>query len=131
MKYLEHYTSKDMVRTGDGCLSGCLIAIIVLCVIVVFLNQGCSTCPPCQPKVEIVEVKVPVYACPKPPELLPLSLSEYPTVPGVGATDSEMKAWYAAMVATLHARDSIRDNYIQYLIDLLEEYRTDTDGNSD
>lgn len=106
---------------GDGCLAGVLAAIIIL--IYAFLMLGCaSTCPPCQPRIETVEVKIPVYSCPSPPTIDPIVLPSHPQLTPQ-APDDELKAWYAEMVATIHSREQMCLDYIEYLIDLLEEYR--------
>lgn len=120
MKHLEHNTSKDVLRAGDGLLSGCLLALIAIVCAVVFL--GCSTCPPCQPTVETVEVQVPVYSCPDPPELEDLLLLPYPPYPGSLATEQEIKDWFAEVVSISRSRDLTHGNYVLYLLDILRQY---------
>ena len=137
MKCLEHNTARDVLRAGDGCLSGCLLALIAIVATLVFLNTGCSTCPrssseisesyastcpPCQPTDRIVEVKVPVYSCPEVPDIGQVSLPPYPQL-HPDATDEQLKEFYASLAHTVRSRDSIQSNYIQYLLSLLEPYR--------
>ena len=124
MKYLEHNTARDIRRAGDGCLCGCLLALIVIVAAVMFLNVGCATCPPCQPTIEIQEVQVPVYSCPDPPELEVLHLLQYPPYPESLATDQELKDWFSEVVRIVRSRDSILSSYVDYLLALLNEYRT-------
>lgn len=101
-------------------LPGCLAALIFLCFLLGLF--GCaSTCPP--PRVTTVEVKVPVYSCPEPPELSVLSFPEYPTVPSSDATDSEIKQFYAEMVAAVHLREQMCLDQVDYLETILEGYR--------
>jgi hypothetical protein len=123
MRQLEHNTAKDVLRAGDGCLCGCLLGVIVLVALLMFLNAGCATCPPCQPEIRTVEVSVPIYSCPDPPELPALQLPSWGDIPEESATPEALKDWFAEMVRTVHSRDSVQSSYIDYLISLLEEYR--------
>ena len=109
----------------EGCWFGALFAVIALAVIIMLLSAGCATtCPPCIPKVETVEVKVPVYSCPSPEELPLLDLPSLPPVPQDGASESEIKAWYAQMVSAVKARQQILLNRIQLLEEFLDRYRS-------
>jgi len=122
MKRLEHNTSKEVLRAGDGCLSGAFLGLIVVVVILCYI-LGCSTCPPCQDRVEAVEVQVPVYSCPEVPDIGQVSLPPYPQL-HPDATDEQLKEFYASLAHTVRSRDSVQSNYIQYLLSLLEPYRT-------
>ena len=123
MKYLEHYTSRDILRAGDGCMSGVLFGLLFLLIALCFLI-GCSTCPPCQPTIETVLVDVPVYSCPAPPALQPLLLQTYPDYPGSSATDQEIKDWFASVVSISRSRDLAHGHYVEYLLSIVESYRT-------
>jgi len=122
MKYLEYYTYKDMLRAGDGCMSGVLFGLLFLLIALCFLI-GCSTCPPCQPTIEIQEVQVPVYSCPDPPEVESLHLSVYPPYPGSDATEQEIKDWFSEVVSTSRSRDLAHGNYVEYLLSVIDQYR--------
>ena len=88
------------------------------------LVQACSTCPPCVPTHEVVEVKVPVSSCPPPPELPPLVLPPWPVLAD-DATPEEAKTWYVDMVETINARTSILNDRIEALEKLLASYKND------
>jgi hypothetical protein len=75
------------------------------------------------PEHEVVEVHVPVYSCPVPPELNPLTLPEWPTYPGDHATDEAKRTWYVDMVSTLRARMSMMLERIDMTESLLDAYR--------
>jgi hypothetical protein len=114
---------KWLDAVGDGLLGGVLAAVILLCYLITCL--GCTTtCPPCQPTIETVEVKVPVYSCPSPPESeMPLAPA-YPILPDQ-SSDQDIKAWYAEVASLVKAREKILLDYVKYLQDILEEYRTE------
>jgi hypothetical protein len=108
----------------NGCLPGILAGLILIAFVLSFLlSAGCaSTCPP--PKVEVVEVKVPVYSCPEPPEeVSSLQLPDYPVPPPDNVQPEGQKSWYAEMVAVVKARHQILLDRIEYLEEILEEYR--------
>jgi hypothetical protein len=109
-------------RLFNGCLPGVLAGLILLAFALSFLlSAGCaSTCPP--PKTEILKVEVPVYSCPQPPDLPPLTLPAFPPVPQE-LEDEDLKSWYAEMVAVVKARHQILLDRIEYLEEILEEYR--------
>jgi len=106
---------------SNGCLAGLLAAVILLCVLI--MSLGCATCPPCQPRVETVEVKVPVYSCPEPPELPETLLVQYPALPG-NPSDQDWKDWYAEMVATAKARHQILLDHLAHCKEILSSYAT-------
>ena len=106
---------------GDGLLAGVLAAVILLCIFI--MSLGCSTCPPCQPTIETVEVKVPVYSCPAPPELQSIVLPEFPGAPA-DLGEEDQKSWYAQVASLVKAREKTLLEYVKYLQDILEEYRT-------
>ena len=111
---------KILTRVGDGCLAGVLAAVILL--IYLLSTLGCaSTCPP--PRVETVEVQVPVYSCPPAQESPLLSLPEYPDVPSLTAPDDDWKDWFAQVVRTYRIRNQALLDQIDYLESVLEEYR--------
>ena len=110
-------------RGADGLMGGVIAAVIFLCYLVSCL--GCATvkpCPPCIPEVETITVKVPVLSCPE-PEILPtLEYPDWPEVP-YGGSEEDLKAWYADIAATLHARERILLERIEALELLLDSYR--------
>ena len=106
---------------------GTIMAVVLLgAIALVSIGSclGCATtkCPPCVPEREIIEVKVPVPLC-EPPPVLPIL--EYPDWPSLeqGASEDEIKAFYAACVATLNAREMIMLERIRDLEAVLESYR--------
>ena len=92
--------------------------LLIVCVI---LAQACSTCPPCVPTHEVVEVRVPISSCPQPPDLPQLVLPPWPTL-SPDATVEEIKTWYVDIVETYYARSSIKDERIRHLEELLKSY---------
>jgi hypothetical protein len=102
----------------DDPLRTIMTIIVVAAIISLMISLfGCSSvkhCPECIPEVHTVEVKVPVYSCPPTEELPPLVLPEWPVLPE-GATDQELKEFYSACVATLHAREKTLEDYIEML----------------
>ena len=99
-----------------------ILVIIALCVLLTCL--GCrSVCPPAE--VRIVEVEVPVYACPSPPTVDPMTLPLYPEDPPEGSLDDVVKEWYAEMVSVAKARYKILLARIQALEEILDQYRGD------
>jgi hypothetical protein len=113
----------------EGCLGGVLAAVIFILAIIMFMT-GCATCPPCQPKVETVEVKVPVYSCPEPPKLPETLLVQYPSLPET-PSDQDWKNWYAEMVATVKARHDALQIRVLLLERILDQYKTNTDDSND
>lgn len=105
-----------------------LAAIVIGGVVVlslIFSLIGCSSvkaCPECIPKVETVEVKVPVRVCEKPPIISDVVLPEWPELQD-NPTQDELKSWYAEMVSVLKAREKILRNRINLLNDILEGYK--------
>ncbi len=87
----------------------------------VVFAQACSTCPPCVPTHEIVEVKVPVSSCPPPPDLPPLLLPQWPVLQE-NPTADEIKTWYVDMVGTYRARSALKDERIKALGEILASY---------
>ena len=85
------------------------------------IAQACSTCPPCVPTHEIVEVLVPVSSCPAPPELPPVVLPDWPILVD-DATAEETKTWYVDMVETMYARFAILTGRIDGLNQILASY---------
>ena len=109
-------------RVSDGLLGGVIAAVIFLCYIISCL--GCSStrlCPPCVPETEVITVNVPVLSC---PAFEPLPMLEYPEWPEVpqGASEGALNAFYAEVVATLHARERILLERIAALEMLLKTY---------
>ena len=87
------------------------------------LTQGCaSTCPPCVPTHEITEVITPVYNCPEPPTLPPLTLPPWPVL-GADATPGQTKAWYVGMVETYRVRMFMLRERVDALNTMLGAYR--------
>ena len=118
MKY-DHWLDKLF----NGCLPGILAGLLFIAFVLSFiLSLGCATCPP--PTIETVEVKVPVYSCPQPPGLPPLTLPAFPQAPET-LTDEDLKQWYVEMVAAVKVRHQILLNRIEYLEEILEEYRVE------
>jgi hypothetical protein len=98
------------------------VMLFVLIVMMFVLSVGCaSTCPPA--KTEIVPVEVPVYACPEVPQPPQLVLPEPPLAPPMGADAESLKDWYASLPSWVKARHKILLDLIQYLEDILEQYR--------
>ena len=103
--------------------------LFVLVVMMFVLAVGCaSTCPPA--KTKILEVIVPVYSCPQPPQSLPLILPTSPPEPET-LTEEEAKNWYAKMAVWVKVSHQMLLDRIQYLEEILEEYRVDTDDSND
>ena len=74
--------------------------VLTFIFVVLILSIGCaSTCPPCVPTHEVVEVITPVYNCPEPPEPSDPPLPQWPTLPEL-ATDDQIKQWYLNMMET-------------------------------
>ena len=97
--------------------------IITLAVLVPLLLTGCaSTCPPCVPTHEIIEVITPVYNCPEPPALPPLELPPWPAL-GTDPTPEQIKAWYVGMVETYRARMYMLRERVDTLNTMLNAYR--------
>ncbi len=114
---------KWLDNLGDIFCSVVLIAAIALCAIFMMLTTGCATCPPCQPTIETVEVQVPVYSCPEPPQFPPVSLGTFPSQPDQGVSEEDLKTWYAQVASLVKAREKILLEYVKYLQEILEEYR--------
>jgi len=111
---------------SEGCWYGMLFAVLILCAIIMFLSMGCATtCPPCQPEIQTVEVKVPVYSCPEAPEVPPLLLPGFPVLQDA-ATESETKAWYAEMVSVVEQTRDLLLQRIDLLEEMLDRYRNPT-----
>lgn len=114
---------KWLDEVGDGCLGVALFSVIALCVIIAMLNTGCATCPPCQPTIETIEVKVPVYSCPPPPPLQELTVPDLPTPLELGVADNQLKDWYAQVASLVKAREKILLEYVKYLQEILDQYQ--------
>ena len=98
-------------------------SVIILAVLFCFL--GCAstpTCPPCDPIVEKIEVKIPVRYCEPPPSIEDLVLPPWPTLPE-SPNEDQLKAWYAECVSTVRIREQILALRVQMLMDTLEGYR--------
>ena len=115
---------KWLDKLGDIFCSVVLLGAIALCAIIMMLSTGCSTCPPCQPTIETVEVLVPTYSCPPPPEALSPEIPAFPMLPDNHLTDQEKKNWYAEVASLVKARDKILLDYVKYLQEILDEYRS-------
>ena len=104
------------------------IKIIGLLLIIGFLifvsaSLGCSsTCPPCVPTHEVVEVITPVYNCPEPPDVPALTLPPWPTLPEP-ATDEQFKQWYFEMLQTAKVRMFLLNDRVETLDLILGAYR--------
>ena len=92
-----------------------------LLISVAIFAQACSTCPPCVPTHEIVEVMVPVSSCPAPPIIPPMVLPVWPALP-TNATVEEIKTWYVDMVETMMARESIAAEENEGLREIIASY---------
>jgi hypothetical protein len=116
---MRDYDPEDPLATLATIIIGSTIAIAVLLSCI-----GCATtkCPPCVPKVETVQISVPVPSC-EPPAVLPMV--EYPDWPVLpqNATGDQKRAFYAACVATLNARWKIALEAIKARDLILEAYR--------
>jgi len=98
-----------------------ILVAVALCVL--FTCLGCSSvCPP--PKVETVEVNIPVYSCPEAQEVPQLVLPDFPVLPD-GFSEEQSKDWYAEMVSVAKARHKILLARIQALEEMLDQYRGD------
>ncbi|MCK5020711.1 MAG: hypothetical protein KAS32_27065 [Candidatus Peribacteraceae bacterium] len=115
---------KWLDKLGDIFCSVVLLAAIALCAIFMMLTTGCSTCPPCQPTLETVEVQVPVYSCPEPPQMSLPDVPALPDPPIPSADEEELKSWYAQMASLVKARERILLEYVKALQSVIEEYRT-------
>jgi len=111
--------NKPRVGLSDVLLTGALVLLVLA---MFFLSFGCASTPHCPAEIEIVEVKVPVYSCPQPPELPPLDVPAFFPVPET-PTDAELKSWYAEVAVWVKARHQILLDRIEYLDSILEEYR--------
>ena len=99
-----------------------ILVVVALCVLSTCM--GCSsTCPP--PKTQTVEVKVPVYSCPPPPEVHPLELPDFPPVPHEDVSSSEVKAWYAQVVSVVKQREHLLESRVEALQEILDQYKKD------
>ncbi len=90
----------------EGLIGGMLAAVILLLYILSCLGCSTTACPPCVPTVETVTIRVPVLSCPKPLILPALVYPAWPEIP-TDPTDEELKKFYAAVVATVGAREQI------------------------
>ena len=107
---------------GDGLLAGVLAAVILL--VYMIMSLGCATtCPPCQPTIETVEVEVPVYSCPEPPQMPALALPALPDPPIPEVDEEGLKSWYAQVASLVKAREKIFLEYVKSLESILQEYR--------
>ena len=116
---MNNYDPVDPLETLMAvCLGG------VICIVILLSCVGCATtkCPECVPEVQVVRVDVPVPSCEPPPVLPILEYPEWPTLV-VDPTEDELKAFYAACVATLNAREKIMLERIKSLQSILQEYR--------
>ena len=110
-------------RISDALLGGVIAAVIFLCYIISCL--GCSStrlCSECVPETEIITIEVPVLSCPAFEPLPMLTYPEWPEVP-YRASSEELRAFYAEVVATLHARERILLERILALEELLDTYK--------
>jgi hypothetical protein len=109
-------------RIADGLIGGVLFAVIFLCYI--FSCLGCATtrCPPCVPETEVITVYVPTLSCPAFEPLPALTYPEWPELPQ-NASSEELRAFYANVVAAIHAREKILLERISALELLLDSYR--------
>lgn len=107
---------------AEGCLSGLLLGLVIFLFIIILLT-GCSTCPPCQPRVETVEVQVPVYSCPEAPPLPDIVLPQFPEPPESDSPSEDWIAWYAEMVTVAKTRYEIVLTRMLVIEQLLDEYR--------
>ena len=111
---------KLLDKIGDGCLIVTMFGAIFLCIAIMFLSTGCRHCTP---KIQTVEVKVPVYSCQEPPQVQPLLLPSFPAPPESGASEQELKEWYAQMESIVQLRETILESRISTLNSLLDQYR--------
>ena len=109
-------------RITDGLLGGCIFAVLLLCYLISCLGCATTQCPPCVPEIEEIVIKVPVLSC---PAFEPLPLLTYPQWPEVPhrASSEELRAFYADVVATLHAREKILLERVEALETVLNTYR--------
>lgn len=108
-------------RAGDGLIGGVIAAVILLCYLISCLGCATTACPECIPEIKTITVKVPVLSCPEPEPLPTLACPDWPEVPQV-ASEEAYKSFYADVVATQAARESILLQHIAALETLLDSY---------
>ena len=108
-------------RVVDALLGGVIFAVIFLCYLLSCLGCATTKCPPCVPEIEEIAVYVPTLSCPAFEPLPALAYPEWPETP-YRASSEELRAFYADVVATLHARERILLERIEALEMLLKTY---------